>query len=283
MEHRVRLDGPTLAEPLVRDLLQESDLFARSFSGGGFGFISPLDFINIFSLLVEILSHLWLILTLTRDASCFGVLLFSIASAVLPFFLSRFAPSSSGYDDPISAKEARAAEKQERMRNLAYSDAHRPEVSLFGLGDWILSQWSAARKVVLASEQPLSRTSNVHLADLMYALQNVRIYIVFSYKQLIPPQLPFLLILQTTNTTLGAITAYRTSIQCALFAAGNLVSTVKMAFQGLFLMSAFSASIKLKPRMQPKHEDLARYMSRPGGASIDVKYVWSLRAILDFF
>ncbi|RXW25768.1 hypothetical protein EST38_g57 [Candolleomyces aberdarensis] len=255
MEHRVRLDGPTLADPLVRDLLQESDLFARSFSGGGFGFISPLDFINIFSLLVEILSHLWLILTLTRDASCFGVLLFSIASAVLPFLLSRFAPSSSGYDDPISAKEARAAEKQERMRNLAYSDAHRPEVSLFGLGDWILNSWSAARKVVLASEQPISRTSNVHLADLMYALQN----------------LPFLLILQTTNTTLGAITAYRTSIQCALFAVGNLVSTVKMAFQGLFLMSAFSASIKLKPRMQPKHEDLARYMSRPGGASIDVK------------
>ncbi|KAF6762807.1 P-loop containing nucleoside triphosphate hydrolase protein [Ephemerocybe angulata] len=194
MEHRVRLDVPTLADPQVRDLLQESDLFARSFSGGGFGFISPLDFINIFSLLIEILSHLWLILTLTRNASCFG--------------------------------EMRAAEKQERMRNLAYSDIHRPEISLFGLGDWILNSWSAARKIVLASEQTVSRNSTVHFADLMYALQN----------------LPVILILQSTSTTLGAITAYRSSIH-----------------------------MKLKPKLQPRNEDVARYMSQPGGVSIDVK------------
>lgn len=255
MEHRVRLDVPTLADPQVRDLLQESDLFARSFSGGGFGFISPLDFINIFSLLIEILSHLWLILTLTRDASCFGVLLFSIASALLPFFLSRFTQSTTGIDNPISAKEMRAAEKQERMRNLAYSDIHRPEISLFGLGDWILNSWSAARKIVLASEQTVSRNSTVHFADLMYALQN----------------LPVILILQSTSTTLGAITAYRSSIQCAVYAVGNLISTTKMAFQGLFLMSAFSASMKLKPKLQPRNEDVARYMSQPGGVSIDVK------------
>lgn len=173
MEHRVRLDVPTLADPQVRDLLQESDLFARSFSGGGFGFVSPLDFINVFSLLVEVLSHLWLILTLTRDASSFGVLLLSITSALLPFFLSNFTSASGYYDNPISEKEARAAEKQERMRSLAYSDIHRPEISLFGLGDWILNSWSAARKVVLASEQPVSRTSSVHFSDFVYALQNV--------------------------------------------------------------------------------------------------------------
>jgi hypothetical protein len=174
MEHRVKLDVPTLADPQVRDLLQESDLFARSFSGGGFGFISPLDFINLFSLVIEILSHLWLIITLTRDATAFGVLLFSIASATLPFFLSRFTHETSGYDNPISEKEMRAAEKQERMRSLAYSDIHRPEIALFGLGEWILNSWSAARKIVLASEAPVSRTTSVHFADLMYALQNVR-------------------------------------------------------------------------------------------------------------
>ena len=32
MEQRVRLDVPTLADPAIRDLLHESDLFVRSFN-----------------------------------------------------------------------------------------------------------------------------------------------------------------------------------------------------------------------------------------------------------
>ncbi|TFK29234.1 P-loop containing nucleoside triphosphate hydrolase protein [Coprinopsis marcescibilis] len=255
MEHRVRLDVPTLADPQVRDLLQESDLFARSFSGGGFGFISPLDFLNIFSLIIEILSHLWLLFSFTRDFSQFGVLVFTLISATFPFVLSRFSNPSGCIDNPITAKEARAADKQERMRNLAYSEQHRPEIALFGLGDWILSSWSAARKIVLSSEQPVTRNSTAHFADIIYALQN----------------LPVLLLLQSSATTLGAITAYRTSIQCTLYAFGNLITTTKMAFQGIFLMSAFCASVKLRPRLMPKHEDLARYMPSPSGAKIDVK------------
>ncbi|KAG2013349.1 ATP-binding cassette transporter [Coprinopsis cinerea AmutBmut pab1-1] len=242
MEHRVHLDVPTLADPQVRDLLQESDLFARSFSGGGFGFISPLDFINIFSLAVEILSHLWLLISFTRDLSQLGVLLFTVVSSLFPFVLARFSNPSTCFDNPTTSKEARAADKQERMRNLAYSDQHRPEIALFGLGDWILASWSNARKIVLASEQPITRNSTAHFTDIIYALQNAR-----------------------------AITAYRTSIQCVLYASSNLITTAKMAFQGIFLMSAFCASIKLRPRLMPKHEDTARYMPSPSGAKIEVK------------
>lgn len=255
MEHRVRLDVPTLADPQIRDLLHESDLFARSFSGGGFGFISPLDFVNVFSILVELLSHLWLVFTLTKDASSFGVLLFSVASALLPFFLSSFTQTDCGYDNPISAKEMRAAEKQERMRNLAYSDMHRPEISLFGLGGWIFDSWKAAREEVIASEQSISRNSTYHLADLMYTLQN----------------LPVMLILQSTNISLGSLTAYRSSIQCAIFAVNNLRSTARMAFQGLFLMSAFSATMVLKPKLEPRREDIVPFISEAGGVRIDVK------------
>lgn len=69
------------------------------------------------------------------------------------------------------------------------------------------------------------------------------------------------------------MTTYRTSIQCALYASGNLISTTKMAFQGLFLMSAFSASMKLKPKLEPKNEERVPYTSTPGGMSIDVKSV----------
>lgn len=178
MEQRVRLDVPTLADPVVRSLLQESDLFARSFSGSGFGLLSPLDFIRIFSLLTEIVSHAYLIISLTRGVSHLGILLVSILSTMLPLFLSWFSCSREQMEFPASAKEMRAADRQERLRNLAYSDAHRPEIALFGLGDWILKSWSNARKIAIASEQlSYARNTSIidqfNLSELVCAIQNV--------------------------------------------------------------------------------------------------------------
>ena len=178
MEQRVKLDVPTLADPVVRSLLQESDLFVRSFAGGGFGLLSPLEFIRIFSLLTEIASHAYLIISLTRGVSHLGILLVSILSTMLPLFLSWFSYSPEQMEYPTSAKELRAADRQERLRNLAYSDVHRPEIVLFGLGDWILKSWSSARKIAIASEQ-LSYARNIsvidqfNLAELVCAVQNV--------------------------------------------------------------------------------------------------------------
>ena len=178
MEQRVRLDVPTMADPTVRALLQESDLFARSFGGGGFGMLSPLDFIHVFSLMTEIASHVILIVSLTHGAFRFGILSLSIFSTILPLVLSWFSCSRDQAESPASVKEARASDRQERLRNLAYSDLHRPEIALFGLGDWILKSWSSARKVVLASEQPsYARKSSIidqfSLMELVYTVQNV--------------------------------------------------------------------------------------------------------------
>ncbi|KAG5644564.1 hypothetical protein DXG03_008138 [Asterophora parasitica] len=178
LRHRVRLDVPTLADPAVRDLLQESDLFARSFNGGGFGLLSPLDFVHIFSLTLEIVSHIYLVISLTRGASHVGVLLLSITSAMLPLLLPWCNFSQSQPEPTPNAREARAAEHHERMRSLAYSELHRPEIALFGLGEWILETWSRARKVVMSSEEPhllrdSSLLSQLQLSDLTFALQNV--------------------------------------------------------------------------------------------------------------
>lgn len=260
MEQRVRLDVPTLADPTVRALLQESDLFARSFTGGGFGMLSPLEFVHIFALITEIVSHLILIASLTRGVSHFGILLLSIFSTMLPLFLSWFSCPRDEKESIASAKEARAADRQERLRNLAYSEAHRPEISLFGLGDWILKSWSSARKIVLASEQPLyARNTSIldqfNLSELVSAVQNI----------------PLLLLYQTSSASLGSLTVYRTSIQSLVYACSNLVTTTKMAFQGIFLMSAFTASMKLKPRLNPRHDEIVHYTSMPGGASICAK------------
>src|ERR1700726_4396929 len=87
LRHRLRLDVPTLEDPVVRDLLQESDTFARSFSAmGGFGLLSPFDFINILNLSSELASHLFVLLSLTRGAHL-GVLLLSILSVLFPLFM----------------------------------------------------------------------------------------------------------------------------------------------------------------------------------------------------
>jgi hypothetical protein len=178
MDQRVRLDVPTLADPVVRSLLQESDLFARSFAGGGFGLLSPLDFIRIFSLLTEIVSHAYLIISLTRGVSHLGILFVSMLSTMLPLFLSWFSCSHEQTESQASAKEVRAADRQERLRNLAYSDVHRPEIALFGLGDWILKSWTNARKITITSEQLLhARNTSIidqfNLAELVCAMQNV--------------------------------------------------------------------------------------------------------------
>ena len=45
-----------------------------------------------------------------------------------------------------------------------------------------------------------------------------------------------------------------------------------MAFHGIFLMSAFCASMKLKPRLQPEDEEKMSYNSLPGGMSLEVRY-----------
>jgi hypothetical protein len=178
LEQRIRLDIPTLSDPAVRDLLQESDLFARSFSGSGFGLLSPLDFIHIISLVTELVSHVLLILSLTGGATHYGVLLLSIFSATLPLFVTWFGCPQPHSETMYTPREARAADRQEKMRNLAYNDAHRPEIELFGLGDWILKTWASARKVVLDSEQSQhlrdsSLMSKLNFSDFLFALQNV--------------------------------------------------------------------------------------------------------------
>ncbi|KAK7061448.1 ABC transporter domain-containing protein [Favolaschia claudopus] len=260
MEQRVRLDIPTLSDSAVRDLLHESDLFARSFSGSGFGLLSPLDFIHIISLVTELLSHTLLILSLTGGATHYGVLLLSIFSATLPLLVTCIGCPQPHSETLYTPREARAADRQEKMRNLAYNDAHRPEIELFGLGDWILKTWASARKVVLDSEQSQqlrdsSLLSKLNFSDFLFALQNI----------------PLVLLLQTSSASLGSLTLYRSSIQSVILTSRNLLATSRMVFQGIFFMSAFCAGKTLKPKMQPDEQDAVYYHPSPHGATITAR------------
>jgi len=188
MEQRVRLDLPTLADPNVRDLLQESELFARSFHGGsGFGLLSPFDVVHIISLCMEVVSQIWVLITLTGQTTHSGVLLISVLATIFPLVFPCLGLSRKHADPLYTPREAFAAERQQKMRTLAYSDSHRQEILLFGLGPWILRTWAAARRVTLSTEQlAFSRDSilspsfllDINISDLFSTIQNVRSFMM---------------------------------------------------------------------------------------------------------
>ena len=180
MEKRLQLDVPSLSDPVTRDLFQESDLFVRSFSGmTSLGLLSPFDFVSMLTLTSEIISHLYVIYTLTNDFTHIWVLLFSLLSALLPFVLPWFHTGRSHPDSLCTPQEAQASEKQEKMRHLAHNDSHRPELLLFGFGPWILDSWAQARKSLLGLEKPnifreTAFFGQVSLSEIVVAVQHVR-------------------------------------------------------------------------------------------------------------
>ncbi|KAG6378419.1 P-loop containing nucleoside triphosphate hydrolase protein [Boletus reticuloceps] len=263
---RLRLDIPTLSDPVVRDCLQESDLFVRSFNGmGGFGLLSPFDFIQVFALISELISHLLVLLSLTGGSANLGVLLLSLLSALFPLLLNRFIGIQSSPEVVYTPDEARTAERQEQSRNLAYNESHRPEVLLFGLGPWILQSWTNARKAMMyegrtspSNQLTLSQLLNqINISDLLFAFQN----------------LPLLLMIQSSSASLGSLALYRSSIQAVVFTSGNFLTTSRMAFQGIFLMGAFCAAMNIHPELEPMEEDVISYPSLPCGMKIEARHL----------
>lgn len=192
LEVRVRLDMPTLADPTIRDLLHESDLFVRSFSGmASFGLFSTFDFMRTLTLVSELISHVLVLSSLTFNGPHVPALIFSVLSSVLPLVLSWLGNDRTYLEDHISPQEARAAAKQDKMRLLAHSDGHRPEIILFGLGPWIIHSWARARKIMLGLEQhqsamwstsPSRLLSDINIPGLFTVAQNVSTsqYIMFT-------------------------------------------------------------------------------------------------------
>lgn len=166
MHQRARLDHPALADPIIRDLLQESDIFARSFTGmGGFGLLSPLDFVRILTLLSELVAHVFILLSLTRSTTHLCVLGLSLASSLLPLVdvATWLGVRRHGHEDAYSPSEARAMAKQEQMRNLVYNETYRSEILLFGLSSWIVESWATARQTMLGIEQDQPPMNAKHL------------------------------------------------------------------------------------------------------------------------
>lgn len=162
---RLRLDIPTLADPDVNALLNESDMFVRSFSGaGGFGLLSPFDLIRTVSTFSELATQLYLVWSMSAglfDTSHVLMLVFAFLPTFLSWASSRVSQFLScpwpEYDEGSECAEH--SERHERMRNLAHDSYHKPEILVFGLGDWILESWASARRSVLGLSGPQESTT----------------------------------------------------------------------------------------------------------------------------
>lgn len=261
MEKRLQLDVPSLSDPVTRDLFQESDLFVRSFSGmTSLGLLSPFDFVSMLTLTSEIISHLYVISTLTNDFAHIWILLFSLASALLPFILPLFHTGSAHPDSLYTPQEAQAAERQEKMRHLAHNDAYRSELLLFGFGPWILESWAQARKSLLGLEKPnifreTAFLGQVSLNEIMVAVQHI----------------PLVIMMQSSSATLGSFTLYRTSIQSLVCSIRNLINMARLAFQGVFLMGAFCCAMAYEPKLEPKEDVRTPYKPTKKGMKIEAR------------
>ncbi|KAG8966529.1 hypothetical protein FRC03_011759 [Tulasnella sp. 419] len=322
LQTRLRLDIPTLSDPMVQDLLQESEAFARSFHGGmgGLGLLSPFDLVKtVTSISSEVLSQgyvLWTLLaqdaasTSTGSSDWLKLMrspghLLIIGTAIFPTLLSILSvvhrhirrgrgandeDDSSSWPYPLfTPEQSEASETHERMRRLAYDDAFKAEVLLFGLADWILKRWVETREIMngvgksqdghstSASGSPDEQTLN---AETIVNFTKDAIRELSSTLQTIP------LILQLSTTSLGSITLYRNTIHGLVNSLSSLRSTVQLTFQGIFLMAAFHASIELKGSLSPrdssttiKYETMTTTPNEEGiderkGMKIECKDLW---------
>ena len=80
-----------------------------------------------------------------------------------------------------------------------------------------------------------------------------------------------LVMLQTSSASLGSLALYRSSVQAVVFTFGHLLTTARMAFQGVFLMGAFCAAMHIHPELEPVQEDVIPYPSLPHGIKIEAR------------
>ncbi|CDO68722.1 hypothetical protein BN946_scf184652.g49 [Trametes cinnabarina] len=265
LEYRLRADLPTLSEATVRDLLQEADIFVRSFNGfSSFGLFSPLDGMRIVSLVSELLSHLWILSSLTFGATPLPVILVSVILSAMPCMLSWARNPTKTWGTRVDRLEARLAAKQDAMRHLAHSDAFRPEIMLFDLGPWILRSWARARKALLGLERRHDRAERDVFSKMISQLYLSGAFSAFEH-------IPVLLVLNNSTTSLGTFTMYRNALQSLFLTSGTLIHTLRMAFQSIFLMAAFSAARQLRPRLEPPAERVVPFRPALKGMAINIR------------
>ncbi|EPQ59659.1 P-loop containing nucleoside triphosphate hydrolase protein [Gloeophyllum trabeum ATCC 11539] len=272
MQLQLQLDIPTLSDPLVRDVVHESDLFVRSFAqsgAGGFGLLSPLDVVRLLTLICEVVSHVFIIYSLARTSPSHSFILLITAVIVLfPHIVSWLRMCSRpDNDDAYNPQEAAAAAKLEKMRNLAYSETHRREILAWDLAPWILRCWDNARRTMLGLEQMDSDLFKEFSFAALFAQLQLSLADILAVSQ----NIPLLLMLQSSGGSLGSVALYRNSVQGLVYTIREFLSTFRMLAQSVFLMGAFSAAMDIRPRLRPAKCMQVPYRSLKKGMRIEAR------------
>ncbi|KIO23214.1 hypothetical protein M407DRAFT_78312 [Tulasnella calospora MUT 4182] len=311
METRLRLDIPSLQNPTIQDLLQESDQFARSFNGmgGAFGLLSPFDLVRSLTTLgTEIIGQSFVLYTLLfkenhgswtpQQIGLIGLALAPSVLSCLNWLWTKTCFGEGEFDDEnsqwphtlYSAEEADTAERHERMRRLAYDESFKSEIMLFGLGKWILKTWVDTRQLLLNAENrqgnrsPYRSTRQPRLGPrTIFGVVETPVAIEFardSMRELMLTLQAIPLILQISATSLGNATLYRTSIQTIIASVQTLGRTFQLTYQSIFLMGAFHAALTLQPSMEPAPENRVAYQvalnpdGKRRGMKIEARNLW---------
>lgn len=160
MQVRLRLDLPALEDPIVKDALAEAEMFVGSFNNmGGFLLLSPFDMIRLFTTVAEIMTQSYILWSMSlSSARAFKtsqhwtelmILSFAAFPTLFSFLNSFIAhPADRWFHSLPDAEGTKLEEQHVRMRNLAYGEKYRPEVLLFGMGEWILKSWADAKRTL---------------------------------------------------------------------------------------------------------------------------------------
>lgn len=164
LQNRLRLDIPALADPLVQDLLDESNRFVNAFASGANTILTPLGLVTLLRDFSQILSQATVFYTLLLSSRAHTSYIFTTVLVVLPKFPSLLrtlqnwilSPEDDWPDDEFSRRAAAVKRRIAHMENLAYSATYKAEIVLFGLADWILAEWSRATKDDMELDQAVN-------------------------------------------------------------------------------------------------------------------------------
>jgi hypothetical protein len=89
---------------------------------------------------------------------------------------------------------------------------------------------------------------------------------------MVVPKLP--LALQFSSASLGAVTMYRTTAELLLQTISEFRTSLRLFYQGVFLLGAFHVALSLQPMLSPPQEDRVEYTGdNENGMKIDIRYI----------
>jgi hypothetical protein len=164
LQNRLRLDIPALADPIVQDMLDESNRFVTSFASSANNALTPTGLFNVISDMSQLISQAIVLYSLLRKGAFSSMHLLTVALVLLPRFPNIFrrlhdwfiAPDDDWPDELFSQRASALKRRICQMETMAYSAALKAEVVLFGLADWILIQWLDAKKADMQLDRTLS-------------------------------------------------------------------------------------------------------------------------------